>query len=115
MWRSQSNSGVRLESKHGGGGRGSRSGGRSRSRLRRPRRGRAPHGREGRGVPSAATIPAAGALPPGGAAAITMNVAIGEREGAWIVVSGAKHVSAGIEPAEFNGLSARLAWGHFVT
>jgi hypothetical protein len=65
-------------------------------------------------LPSSATIPPSGPLPPGGSNQITMNVAVGEREGAWIVVTGAKQVQAGLEPPEFNGLTARLVWGHYV-
>ena len=50
----------------------------------------------GRGVfayPSSQTIPGSGPLPQDSARAVTMNAAIGEREGAWIVVNGAQSVS----------------------
>ena len=63
--------------------------------------------------PSSTPILDTGAIA-GGAAAINMNVAIGEREGAWVVVSGGKSISAGLEPAQFNGLTASLSWGHYV-
>jgi len=64
-------------------------------------------------LPSSATIPPSGPLPAGGKSTIDLNVAIGEREGAWIVVTGAKSVSAGVEPG-LAGVQAALSWGHYV-
>jgi hypothetical protein len=64
--------------------------------------------------PSAQSIPASGKLPQGGAPAVTMNVAIGEREGAWIVVSGVREVGASIDGSGLGPLKAALYFGHFV-
>lgn len=65
--------------------------------------------------PSSATIPAAGALPAGGGAALALNAARGEQEAGQIVVSGAKTVSATIDTAGLGGVQARLAFAHFVS
>ena len=65
--------------------------------------------------PSAATIPATGALPAGGAPGIQLAAAIGEQEAAQIVVSGAKTVAATIDAAGLGGVQARLAFAHFVS
>jgi Domain of unknown function (DUF4091) len=64
--------------------------------------------------PSAQTIPASGRLPQGGAQAVTLNGALGEREGAWIVVSGARYVSASIDRSDLRSLEASVYFGHFV-
>ena len=64
--------------------------------------------------PSSATIPATGALPQGRSASITMNAARGEREGAWIVATAARTVSASIDGYELGSLQAALYFGHFV-
>jgi hypothetical protein len=64
--------------------------------------------------PSAQTIPAQGPLPKGGAPSVTLNSAIGEREGAWIVVNGGLDVSASIDSGELGPLKATLAFAHFV-
>jgi hypothetical protein len=66
-------------------------------------------------LPSSATIPASGALPPGGSGAIALNVAVGEQEGAWIVVSGAKQVAAAVEPGSVGGIGVTVRWGHYVS
>ena len=50
-------------------------------------------------VPVVADDPAVGTLPEGGEPIVTLNSAIGEREGAWIVVTGAQDVSATIDAA----------------
>jgi hypothetical protein len=64
--------------------------------------------------PSAQTIPAAGSLPGGGTAAIALNAARGEREGAWVVARGGGPISASIERDELGPLGVELAWGHYV-
>ncbi len=73
--------------------------------------------RAGAGVfayPSSQTIPASGPLPQDSAPVVTMNAAIGEREGAWIVATGAKKVSASINGFGLGPLKAALYFGHFV-
>jgi Domain of unknown function (DUF4091) len=73
--------------------------------------------RAGAGVfayPSSQTIPASGPLPQDSSSAVTMNAAIGEREGAWIVATGAKNVSASIDGFGLGPLKAALYFGHFV-
>jgi hypothetical protein len=64
--------------------------------------------------PSSQTIPASGPLPQDSARAVTMNTAIGEREGAWIVATGGKSVSASIDGSGLGPLKAALYFGHFV-
>src|SRR5439155_6111818 len=64
--------------------------------------------------PSSQTIPPSGLLPQGGSPVVTMNAAIGEREGAWLVVSGAQNVSASIDGSGLGSLKAGLYFGHFV-
>jgi hypothetical protein len=64
--------------------------------------------------PSAQTISAAGRLPQGSSASIELNAAIGEREGAWIVVTRARTISASIEGDGLAPLQAALYFGHFV-
>jgi hypothetical protein len=73
--------------------------------------------RAGAGVfayPSSQTIPATGPLPQDSTRAVTMNAAIGEREGAWIVVTGAESISASIDGAGLGPLKTALYFGHFV-
>jgi hypothetical protein len=65
--------------------------------------------------PSAQTIPASGPLPQGGASAVTMHAAIGEREGAWIVATGARNVSAAIDDSSLGPLEADIFFAHFVS
>ena len=65
--------------------------------------------------PSSATIPAAGPLPAGSGAALALNAAIGEQEAGQIVVSGARGISAVLDPGTLGGIRARLAWAHFVS
>jgi Glycoside hydrolase 123, catalytic domain len=65
--------------------------------------------------PSSQTIPAAGGLPQGEATFVTLNAARGEREGAWIVASGARSVSASIDGYGLGPLQAALYFGHFVS
>jgi Glycoside hydrolase 123, catalytic domain len=64
--------------------------------------------------PSSQTIPGSGPLPQDSARAVTMNAAIGEREGAWIVVNGAQSVSASIDGFGLGPVKAALFFGHFV-
>jgi hypothetical protein len=64
--------------------------------------------------PSAQTIPASGALPPGGARAVKLNAAIGEYESAWIVVPGGAEVTMSFDRQSIAPLDVSLAWGHFV-
>lgn len=64
--------------------------------------------------PSSQTIPSSGALPQGGSRAVQLNAAVGEREGAWLVVTGAKEVSASIDASALGGLKAAVFFGHFV-
>jgi Domain of unknown function (DUF4091) len=64
-------------------------------------------------LPSSATISPTIA-PAGGANAIQLNAAIGEREAAWMVVTGAKQISASIDTNALQGLPAGLSWGHYV-
>ena len=65
--------------------------------------------------PSSQTIPASGRLPQGGTPVIAMNAAIGEREGAWIVATGAKEVSAAVDYSALGPLKAAVYFGHFVS
>ncbi len=64
--------------------------------------------------PSAQTIPATGSLPQGGRPSIALASAIGEREGAWIVVTGATNVSATVDSSQLGPLKAAVYFGHFV-
>jgi len=65
--------------------------------------------------PAAQTIPASGRLPQGGTPAISINAAIGEREGAWLVATNAHTVSAAIDGAALGPLKAQVYFGHFVS
>lgn len=65
--------------------------------------------------PSAQTIPATGTLPQGGSPLVQLNTAIGEREGAWLVVRNAQQVSAHVDGSELDALKAEVYWGHFVS
>ncbi len=65
--------------------------------------------------PSSQTIPPSGRLPQGGGPAVTLGAAIGEREGAWIVATGASSVSASIEGSGLGSLKAAVFFGHFVS
>ena len=65
--------------------------------------------------PSAQSIPPSGRLPQGGAPIVTLNAAIGEREGAWLVVTGAQSVSAKIDGGGLGKLKADLSFAHFVS
>ena len=74
----------------------------------------APAGPSATAFPSAQSLVANGALPPGGTTAVRVSAARGEREGAWVVVHGARSVAATIERGSLGPLEAELAWGHFV-
>jgi hypothetical protein len=65
--------------------------------------------------PSSQTIPPSGRLPQAGAQSVTLNTGIGEREGAWIVVTGAQSVSASIDGSGLGPIKAALYFGHFVS
>ena len=65
--------------------------------------------------PSSQTIPASGRLPQGGTPVIALNSAIGEREGAWIVATGATEVSATVDESALGPLKAAVYFGHFVS
>jgi hypothetical protein len=65
--------------------------------------------------PSAQTIPPSGRLPQGGSPVVQLNTAIGEREGAWIVVSGAQNVSATLDGSSLGALKAAVYFGHYVS
>src|ERR671911_1284120 len=64
--------------------------------------------------PSSQTIPPSGAVP-GGTASISLNTGIGEREGAWIVVSGAKEVAQSLDAASLGPLEVEVDFAHFVS
>ena len=66
-----------------------------------------------RAYPSSQSIPASGGIP-GGGAAIALNTASGEREGAWIVVSGAGTVAASVQNTALGPLGIEVDFGHFV-
>lgn len=63
--------------------------------------------------PSSQTIPPSGAVP-GGTASIELNTGIGEREGAWIVVSGAKDVAQSLDSAMLGPLKVEIDFAHYV-
>jgi Glycoside hydrolase 123, catalytic domain len=64
--------------------------------------------------PSSQSIAAAGALPRGGQGRLAYNAAIGEREGAAVVVKGAKRVGVTVASPPSGGVVVRLFFGHFV-
>ncbi len=65
--------------------------------------------------PSSQSIPASGPLPQDGTAAVSLATAIGEREGAWIVVTGATNVAATVDGSQLGPLKAALYFGHYVS
>ena len=65
--------------------------------------------------PSSQSIPAAGRLPQGGAPAVTLKTAIGEREGAWIVASGGHELAASVDDSGLGPLKASVYFAHFVS
>ena len=66
-----------------------------------------------RAYPSSQSIPPSGGIP-GGSAAIALNTASGEREGAWIVASGAGTVAASVQNTALGPLRVEVDFGHFV-
>ncbi len=64
--------------------------------------------------PSSQTITATGALPRGGRGSVALNTAIGEREGAWVVVRGGGELAVSVQGDALKPLQVSLAWGHFV-
>ena len=64
--------------------------------------------------PSSQSIAATGALPKGGSATLAYNTAIGERESAIVVVSGAERVAVEVA-APKGGLGLRLFFARFVS
>jgi hypothetical protein len=65
--------------------------------------------------PAAQTIPPGGRLPQGGTQSLTVNAAIGEREGAWFVATNARTVSATVDGSALGPLKAQVYFGHFVS
>ena len=65
--------------------------------------------------PAAQTIPPSGRLPQGGSPAATLNAAIGEREGAWLVATNARTVAASVDGSGLGPLKAQVYFGHFVS
>jgi hypothetical protein len=65
--------------------------------------------------PAAQTIPPTGRLPQGGSPSLALNAAIGEREGAWLVASNAKSVTATVDGSGLDPLKAQVYFGHFVS
>jgi hypothetical protein len=64
---------------------------------------------------SSQTIPPSGRLPQGGAPSVSMNAAIGEREGAWLVATNAQNVAATVDGGGLGPLKAQVYFGHFVS
>src|SRR4051812_21412545 len=65
--------------------------------------------------PSSTTIVPAGPIA-GGSASVTLNVARGEFEGAWLVASGGKSVAAVIDRGTLpEAVKAEVDWGHYVS
>ena len=50
----------------------------------------------------------------GGSGSIALNTGSGEREGAWIVVTGARNVQYSVERGSLGPLAVELDFGHFV-
>jgi hypothetical protein len=64
--------------------------------------------------PSSQTIPATGPLPPAGGRTLVYNSAVGEREGALVVVTGAKRITVNVSSPKLDEISIRLFFAHFV-
>jgi hypothetical protein len=64
--------------------------------------------------PSSQSISASGRLPPAGRRDVVHNVAIGEREGALVVVRAARRIAVAVEKPTPGNLSVRLFFAHFV-
>jgi hypothetical protein len=63
--------------------------------------------------PSSQSIAASGPLPAGGRE-LVYNAAIGEREGALLVVKNAKKIAVAVPQPKIGDISVRLFFGHFV-
>jgi hypothetical protein len=64
--------------------------------------------------PSSTTIYPSGPLPPGGARALTLRAAVGEREGGLVVVTGARRIAISADSRTPGPIDLRLAFAHFV-
>lgn len=65
--------------------------------------------------PSSQTIPPSGAIAGGGGAmSASLNTAIGEREGVWVVATGAKKVAATVDRGTLGPVHAGLYFAHWV-
>jgi hypothetical protein len=64
--------------------------------------------------PSSQTITPSGAVA-GETTSIVLNTGIGEREGAWIVVSGAKQVAQSLDAVSLGPLKVEVDFAHFVS
>jgi hypothetical protein len=64
--------------------------------------------------PSSQSITASGRLPHGGRRELVYNAAIGEREGALLVVRAARRIVVAVEKPTTGDLSVRLFFAHFV-
>jgi hypothetical protein len=64
--------------------------------------------------PSSQSIPATGRLPPAAGSRLLYHAAIGEREGALLVVTAAKKLAISVASPSAGNLSVRLFFGHFV-
>jgi hypothetical protein len=64
--------------------------------------------------PSSQSITASGRLPPAGKRDLVYHAAIGEREGALLVVRAAGRIAVAVEAASLGGISVRLFFAHFV-
>jgi hypothetical protein len=65
--------------------------------------------------PAAQTIPPSGPLPQGGGPNVSVNAAIGEREGTWLVATNARSVSASIDGSALGPLKAAVYFAHYVS
>jgi hypothetical protein len=64
--------------------------------------------------PSSQTLAATGPMPRGGGRQLVYNVAIGEREGAFLVVRRARNVAVSVSPTRPAGIAVRLFFARFV-
>jgi hypothetical protein len=64
--------------------------------------------------PSSQSITATGPLPPAGERRLVYHAAIGEREGALLVVTAAKKLAVSVARPSVGDVSVRLFFGHFV-
>jgi hypothetical protein len=64
--------------------------------------------------PSSQSITPSGRLPPAGMRELVYNAAIGEREGALLVVRAARRIAVAVEAPSFGDISVRLFFAQFV-